>query len=91
MQFLITWSTSSHPESIAKFQEHEMPAGIKLVGSWHALGQPAGWMVVETTDLATLQAAVIGWHNVVQANITTVLSDEDAHKSFALAGHPAKK
>jgi hypothetical protein len=86
MQFMITWSTSDHEKSAPKFIQHKFPAGVTPIGSWHALGFPQGWVVVDCNDLSVLQAALISWHGVVQATVVPVLSDEETVKSFAALG-----
>ena len=46
----IRWKTNNHKQSIARFRsvKHDLPAGVKVLHSYHHLGEPTGVVYVET-------------------------------------------
>ena len=50
--------------------------GITVVGSWHALGAPYGFIVVRAEDVRLLHAALLSWKEL-DTDITPVLTDDE--------------
>jgi len=84
-QYMIQWKTKDHKQSIERFQKlgHDLPAGLKVVASWHGLANGKGFLVIETSDPKLLHAAAVKWADVIEAEISQVISDADAKQALS--------
>lgn len=80
MTYLIEWATHNHPLSIKKFLEkdHHRHSSIKVLGSWHVVGENKGFLLVETEFPAALHHAIIEWSNCLHMKVMQVMDDSIA-------------
>ncbi len=66
MIYLVAWTATQPKESIAKHKEHGIttPKGVKVLNDWHAIGQPKGFAIVETSDPPMLHTLSAEWASV---------------------------
>ena len=62
------------------------PAGAKTIARWHAAGGKIGWIAVETDDPAIITAWFLLWTDIMDYDITPVVSDEELGVAFGKAG-----
>jgi hypothetical protein len=60
---------------------HNAPPELKFVGSWFALHQSEGWVVVEANDPMALVKWMYGWSDVGEHEITPI-TDYESMRSF---------
>jgi Domain of unknown function (DUF3303) len=80
--YMITWSfpPDSRNEAIHRFSEGSAmnpPKGVTHLGRWHAAQGGLGWGVVEAKDPKDIAKWLIQWSDVIEYDITPVLSDEE--------------
>ena len=78
------WKMRGHPgqikEAVGKFLSSGAPLaeGDKMIGRWHAPGSQSGWIIVETASLAGLYEHASEWADMLDWEVTPVLTDEEA-------------
>jgi hypothetical protein len=86
MLYMLTWNISeeNYEAAVERFQAgDEMPAGVKMVGRWHALGSGYGWTLVETDDPVAAARIGVKWSDLVSSEVTPVLTDEQVAEALA--------
>jgi hypothetical protein len=80
MTYLISWKTKNHAASAAKFAKHglSLPAGIKLLASWHVVGEGRGFVVIESPDPKAVHKLSASWADMLDCSVSQVISDTDA-------------
>ena len=88
MKFVTTWSIP--PENRNAVQDRfkktggdKPPAGIKLLGRWHAIGGGQGVHICECDDPIAFAKWAQVWSDLVSIEIYPALDDEDAAKFLA--------
>ncbi|MHC8394281.1 DUF3303 domain-containing protein [Pseudomonas sp. LB3P93] len=80
MLFIVSWSIN--PENRNKAIERFLktgavpPAGVKMLGRWHAVGGSSGFGVAEASDLVLIQKWVLEWNDVMKMDVKAALTDE---------------
>ena len=77
MQFMIEWKT----KDLARFLERGH--GIKVVTSAHVVGEGAGYMVVEASDLPSVHAATAKWADLLHTTVKAIISDAEAKSALS--------
>ena len=54
------------------------PAGIKMLGRWHAIVQLSGVAIIEANDAELIQQWVLEWNDLLCMRIVPALVDEQA-------------
>jgi hypothetical protein len=54
------------------------PAGVKLVGRWHAAAGSRGFLLLESDDVTAVYRFGAEWHDVCTLAVTPVVTDEEA-------------
>ena len=87
MKFMLSWEISPEnrkPAAQAFLQTGApMPAGLTMIGRWHAPGSGYGWAVVEADDLAPVTLHVATWGDYLDIQVTPVVEDEVAGQVMA--------
>ena len=80
MTYLISWKTKNHAASVAKFAKQglALPEGIKLLSSWHVVGEGRGFVTVESADPKAVHKLSASWAEVLDCSVSHVISDTDA-------------
>lgn len=60
-----------------------MPAGLTMIGRWHAPGSAYGWVLVETTDPNPLYEHIAQWAELLELQVTPVVEDNEAAQGLA--------
>src|SRR5229473_6433631 len=81
MKYLVAWIGLDRLQSVSQLHDFAL-AGGKTLGSYYALGQPKGWIILEIDDLAKFQADLLRWRGMVHCEVTPILSAEEASLSF---------
>jgi len=70
----------------ARFKETRglPPAGVKLMGRWHAIGAGKGVFVCECDDPMAMAKLVQDWSDLLSFDIYPALDDEGAAKRLAM-------
>lgn len=89
MLFIVNWSISPERRNsaIERFLKTGAvpPAGVTMLGRWHAIGRMTGFGVAETSDPALIQKWVLDWSDLMQMEIYPALTDEQAAPLLAAA------
>ncbi len=85
MKFVTVWSyrPENRDQGQARFKQiggDKPPAGIKLIGRWHALAGGKGVHVCECDDAMALAKWVQNWTDILSVEIYPAMDDEDAVK-----------
>jgi hypothetical protein len=88
MKFVTIWSfpPEKRNEGNARFREtggDKPPAGIKLLGRWHAIGGGKGVHVCECDDPIALAKWAQVWSDLLSIEIYPAVDDEEATKMLA--------
>jgi hypothetical protein len=51
---------------------------IKLIGRWHDLQRLTGVAIFETDDAQAIARWILNWNNVLDADVTPVVDDDEA-------------
>jgi hypothetical protein len=86
MTYLISWKTKNHAASSAKFLKQGLslpnringPAEIKLLASWHVVGEGRGFVVIESADPKAVHKLSASWADMLDCSVSQVISDTDA-------------
>ncbi len=89
--YMITYELphANRNEAIKRFVSGEAmqdPAGAKTTARWHAVGGKIGWAVVETDDPSVMTAWLLQWTDIIDYDITPVVSDEGLGEALGKAG-----
>ena len=65
-RYIVTWTATNPAKSIPRHREqgHGAPPSVHVEHEWHAVGQPRGYSIIETSDLAALHALNASWESV---------------------------
>jgi hypothetical protein len=82
MKYMVTWTipTHSYDAAVEAFLNGgaPMPAGLKLLGRWHAPGSKKGWLLCETDDPGILYEHMVEWGSMLESEVFPVISDAEA-------------
>jgi hypothetical protein len=87
MLFLVSWT--ARPEhrdaAIERFLKTgaQPPAGVKMIGRWHAVGPVAGVAIAEAADTAVLQKWVLDWSDILEMDVHPAVTDEQLGSALA--------
>ncbi|MHC8387117.1 DUF3303 domain-containing protein [Pseudomonas sp. MDT2-39-1] len=80
MLFIVSWSINSdnRNKAIERFLKTGAvpPAGVKMLGRWHAVGGSSGFGVAEASDLVPIQKWVLEWNDIMKMDVQAALTDE---------------
>ncbi|BAV74772.1 DUF3303 domain-containing protein [Pseudomonas chlororaphis] len=82
MLFIVSWSISPERRNsaIERFLKTggAPPAGVSMLGRWHAVGGMTGFGVAQTDDLTLMQKWVLEWSDLLRMEVHPALTDEQA-------------
>ena len=85
MTYLISWTSKDPVNSAKEFSKsgHGLTdPDIKVLHSWHVVGDPSGGLLVETDKPELIHQAVVKWHPLLDVAVQTVISDEAATRAL---------
>ncbi|WP_341523780.1 DUF3303 family protein [Pseudomonas sp. G.S.17] len=89
MLFIVNWSIQSQNRNraIERFLKTGAvaPAGVTMLGRWHAVGGMTGFGIAETDDIALIQKWVLQWSDLLTMEVHPALTDEQAAPLLAAA------
>lgn len=89
MLFIVSWSISPERRNsaIERFLKTggAPPAGVKMLGRWHAVGRMSGFGVAEASDVALIQKWVLDWSDLMSMEIHPAMTDEQIGPLLAAA------
>jgi len=89
MLFIVNWSIHSQNRNraIERFLKTGAvaPAGVTLLGRWHAVGGMTGFGIAETDDITLIQQWVLQWSDLLTMEVHPALTDEQAAPLLAAA------
>lgn len=89
MLFIVSWSISPERRNsaIERFLRTggAPPAGVKMLGRWHAVGRMSGFGVAEASDVALIQQWVLDWSDLMSMEIHPAMTDEQLGPLLAAA------
>lgn len=89
MLFILSWQISSERRNsaIERFLRTGAvpPAGVTMLGRWHAVGRMSGFGVAEANDPALIQKWVLEWSDLMTMDVHPALTDEQAAPLLAAA------
>jgi hypothetical protein len=89
MLFIVSWSISSanRNSAIGRFLKTggAPPAGVNMLGRWHAVGGASGFGVAEASDPAAIQKWVLEWSDLMTMEVQAALTDEQIAPLLAAA------
>lgn len=89
MLFMVSWSINPQNRNsvIKRFLETKgaPPAGVKMLGRWHAVGGSSGFGIAETDDVVQIQKWVLQWNDLMSMEVHAALTDEQAAPLLAAA------
>jgi hypothetical protein len=89
MKFMVAWKipAGSHKPAAEIFLRSgaPVPAGLELVGRWHAPGSAYGWALVEGNDTTALAQHMAEWANYLEMQVTPVIEDAEAGAGMSKA------
>jgi hypothetical protein len=73
-------------EAVERFANDppEMPAGVKMIGRWHAMGTGEGFSLMESDDPVAVSRYVYAWADLVDQRVYPVVDDEGIAKAMGL-------
>lgn len=87
MLFIVNWSISSdnRNRAIERFLKTGAvaPAGVTMLGRWHAVGRSAGFGIAQTDDIELIQKWVLQWSDLLDMEVYPALTDEQAASLLA--------
>ena len=87
MLFAVHWTfdPDHRDKANARFQETggPPPAGVKMLGRWHSLGEGSGFCVCETDDPVALGKWMQQWSDLLEFRLQPVVDDEGVSKILA--------
>ena len=89
MLFIVNWSIHSQNRNraIERFLKTGAvaPAGVAMLGRWHAVGGMTGFGIAETDDITLIQKWVLQWSDLLTMEVHPALTDEQAAPLLAAA------
>jgi hypothetical protein len=89
MLFIVQWSIDSEHRNraIERFLKTggAAPAGVKMVGRWHAVGLSRGFGIAESSDVTLIQQWVLEWNDLIDMEVYPALTDEQVGPLLAAA------
>lgn len=89
MLFIVNWSIHSQNRNraIERFLKTGAvaPAGVTMLGRWHAVGGMTGFGIAETDDITLIQKWVLQWSDLLVMEVHPALTDEQAAPLLAAA------
>ncbi|WP_426114617.1 DUF3303 domain-containing protein [Pseudomonas sp. DSP3-2-2] len=89
MLFIVNWSIQSQNRNraIERFLKTGAvaPAGVTMLGRWHAVGGMTGFGIAETDDITLIQKWVLQWSDLLTMEVHPALTDEQAAPLLAAA------
>ncbi|MHC8320960.1 DUF3303 domain-containing protein [Pseudomonas sp. GB2N2] len=89
MLFIVSWSISPQNRNsvIKRFLETQgaPPAGVKMLGRWHAVGSSTGFGIAETDDVLQIQKWVLEWNDLMDMHVHAAMTDAQAGPLLAAA------
>jgi hypothetical protein len=84
-RYILTWESINIQDSIKRFQKQKGKpqadiVGVTLVASYHVVGMPMGFAVIDVTDVSGLQSLILLWQDVLTIKIYPVIDDPTAFK-----------
>ncbi|MGL6244643.1 DUF3303 domain-containing protein [Pseudomonas sp.] len=80
MLFIVSWSINpdNRNKAIERFLKTGAvpPAGVQMLGRWHAVGGSSGFGVAEANDLVQIQKWVLEWNDIMKMEVQAALTDE---------------
>ena len=74
----------NHNAVLKRFKEaRPEPAGVKLLGRWHALGTGKGFVLFETDDPVALSRIYLQWSDLADQKVVPVVDDEEIMKAIS--------
>ena len=93
MKFLVTWRIhdESRHDALKAFSEMsaeddraDLGDSVKLIGRWHDMVAFTGLAVCESDDAGAVANWILNWNDVIDADVTPVL-DDDETRAIGLA------
>jgi hypothetical protein len=82
MKFMITYQihTTGWDKAVSRFLETQAPApaGVKMLGRWHAAAGRNGYILVEGDDVSAIYRFAGEWHDLCDMAVTPVIEDAGA-------------
>ncbi len=82
MKFVMTYeiNRASWDKAVDQFLEGGglPPAGVTMLGRWHAAAGRNGYIVLESDDQAAIYRWASEWHAYCNFDVTPVVEDEEA-------------
>lgn len=89
MLFIVRWSISPQHRNnaIERFLKTggAPPAGVNMLGRWHAVGGSSGFGIAEASDPVSIQKWVLEWSDLMSMEVHAALTDEQAAPLLAAA------
>jgi len=96
MTYVITWTTQDHKATIKQFKEHGSAAtmasalgggpGLKVLQSYHRVGEPSGFLVVEA-EPGAVHTLAMQLGESMTLDIAEVLTDTQAKAAMEPVKH----
>ncbi len=87
MKFMVTWKIppGCHKPAAEAFVKAgaPAPAGMEILGRWHAPGSADGWALIQGNDMKAIAQHMAEWANLLELRVTPVIEDKDAGESLA--------
>jgi len=87
MIHVITWTFKPEHRNaaIARFKETggRPPAGVKMLGRWHGIGNNKGVFVAESGDPLAFAKWLLGWSDLLSFDVYPALGDEEIAKAIS--------
>jgi hypothetical protein len=77
---ILTWEPEKGAEIIKHRGEEKIPAGVKIVGEWVALGGGRAFRLIEVADPRPLVAMTSTWFGLGKKELVPVMTTEDMMK-----------
>jgi hypothetical protein len=89
MLYLVTWKgrPQTRNTAIERFLKTggRPPAGVTMLGRWHAIGSAGGMAVAEADDSAAVARWALEWTDVFEVEVRPALTDEQVGPLLAAA------
>ncbi|MCP1444758.1 hypothetical protein J3D54_003890 [Pseudomonas sp. GGS8] len=89
MLFIVRWSISPQQRNsaIERFLKTggAPPAGVSMLGRWHAVGGSSGVGIAEASDPVAIQKWVLEWSDLMNMEVHAALTDEQVAPLLAAA------
>lgn len=90
MLFIVSWTISpqNRNAAIERFLKTggAPPAGVKMLGRWHAIGASSGFGIADASDPVAIQKWVLEWNDLMNMEVHAALTDEQMAPLLAAVG-----